>query len=198
MSKRSVVAWLATTLLVLAATAALAEEPAVWRALREDGVHDPRSPAIHLLQEPREALSALAAQAPDPHIGNQVRWVGAIEKGVVVPRSNLLPETKMRVLDQDIYLSIGGSQPVVRFPHRAHTYWLDCANCHDKPFKQETGATKISMYEILEGEYCGRCHGAVAFPLTECARCHSVPQAGFKELEQRLGLKRSASGKAAR
>jgi hypothetical protein len=26
------------------------------------------------------------------------------------------------------------------------------------------------------GEHCGRCHGAVAFPLTECTRCHSVQQ----------------------
>jgi hypothetical protein len=27
---------------------------------------------------------------------------------------------------------------------------------------------------VLSGEKCGLCHGAVAFPLTECNRCHSV------------------------
>ena len=30
------------------------------------------------------------------------------------------------------------------------------------------------MLLILAGEKCGLCHGAVAFPLTECLRCHSV------------------------
>jgi hypothetical protein len=30
------------------------------------------------------------------------------------------------------------------------------------------------MNQILHGEQCGLCHGAVSFPLTECNRCHSV------------------------
>jgi hypothetical protein len=30
------------------------------------------------------------------------------------------------------------------------------------------------MLHILEGKQCGQCHGAVAFPLTECARCHNT------------------------
>jgi c(7)-type cytochrome triheme protein len=80
------------------------------------------------------------------------------------------------VLDQDILLNLKGGTPIVRFPHLQHTLWLDCSNCHDKIFKQQTGATKISMQKILQGEQCGVCHGAVAFPLTECTRCHSVPR----------------------
>jgi ribosomal protein L40E len=39
----------------------------------------------------------------------------------------------------------------------------------------------MSMFAILQGEFCGRCHGAVSFPLTECRRCHSVPQNPPKE-----------------
>jgi c(7)-type cytochrome triheme protein len=66
--------------------------------------------------------------------------------------------------------------PAVRFPHRPHTLWLDCANCHEHLFKSKAGANKLSMQKILEGEQCGLCHGAVAFPLTECNRCHSTPQ----------------------
>ncbi|HEX9180451.1 MAG TPA: c(7)-type cytochrome triheme domain-containing protein, partial [Burkholderiales bacterium] len=54
--------------------------------------------------------------------------------------------------------------------------WLDCANCHEHLFKSKAGANKLSMQKILEGEQCGLCHGAVAFPLTECGRCHSTPQ----------------------
>jgi c(7)-type cytochrome triheme protein len=66
----------------------------------------------------------------------------------------------------------------VLFPHRPHTEWLDCENCHDKLFKKKAGETPINMFQVLQGEYCGRCHGAVAFPLTECRRCHSVPRQG--------------------
>lgn len=178
---------LALVLGLAGASAALAQ---TWTRLKEDGLHDPKSPAIRLKQEPGEALGAIAAQAPDGNIGNQVRWARALELGVINPRTNLWPDTKIRVLDQDIYLDIGGSQGVVRFPHRQHTMWLDCANCHDAIFKSVAGATEISMLLILEGEQCGVCHGAVAFPLTECARCHSVPQSEFPALEKKLGLTR--------
>jgi c(7)-type cytochrome triheme protein len=161
-----------------------------WGRLRDDGLHDPKSPAIRLKQEPAEALGAIAKKAPDPNVGNQVRWVKALDEGVIVPRTNLWPDTQIRVLDQDIYLDIGGSVGVVRFPHRQHTLWLDCSNCHDSIFKSVAGTTDISMLRILEGEQCGICHGAVAFPLTECGRCHSVPQAEFPAIEKRLGLTR--------
>jgi hypothetical protein len=46
------------------------------------------------------------------------------------------------------------------------------------------------MLAILEGEQCGQCHGAVAFPLTECTRCHAIPQKDFPALENELGLVR--------
>jgi c(7)-type cytochrome triheme protein len=62
----------------------------------------------------------------------------------------------------------------VRFPHDAHNLWMSCEMCHDRIFKPEIDANDISMSKILDGEYCGLCHGAVAFPLTECDRCHSV------------------------
>ena len=141
-----------------------------WAPLAADGVHDPQSPALRDLQEPREALRHL----PPDHAGNQVRWVEAIEQGAIAPRTSLDPERKPRLLDQDIYMHLYGPLPIVRFPHRQHTLWLDCSNCHDRPFVPKTGANRISMLRILQGEQCGLCHGAVAFPLTECARCHSV------------------------
>ena len=64
---------------------------------------------------------------------------------------------------------------MVLFPHDIHTAWLECSNCHPKIFAEKAGATPVNMLAILQGEYCGRCHGAVSFPLTECNRCHSVP-----------------------
>ena len=76
--------------------------------------------------------------------------------------------------DKDVFLNLNGGMPAVRFPHTVHNAWLDCSNCHDHLFKKERGASQISMFLILQGEQCGVCHGAVAFPLTECARCHSM------------------------
>jgi c(7)-type cytochrome triheme protein len=148
---------------------------AQWESLVKDGVHDPRGPAIKQLQEPGAALSKLT---PDT-TGNMVRWVQALEKGEINPRANLNPDTKINIYDSDVLLNLKGGMPIVRFPHKQHTQWLDCVNCHDGLFKKESGANKLSMLAILNGEQCGVCHGAVSFPLTECFRCHSVSRPGY-------------------
>lgn len=152
-----------------------------WQPLADDGLRDPKSPAVRLLQQPADALAGLA---PD-NAGNQVRWVKALKDGQINPRSFLRKERQWETYDKDELLNLSGGMPVVRFPHSAHTPWLDCTNCHDHLFKKERGGTKISMFLILQGEQCGVCHGAVAFPLTECARCHSVKRSdAMAELER--------------
>lgn len=149
---------------------------ATWLPLEQDGVHDPAAPGLRLLQQPAEALSKLS---PDT-AGNNVRWVEALEKGQIKPRESLRSKHTPRYRDDDILMNLNGGMPIVRFPHRAHTMWLDCSNCHDELFKPKAGANKLSMFAILEGEQCGVCHGAVSFPLTECSRCHSVERADAK------------------
>jgi c(7)-type cytochrome triheme protein len=156
--------------LLSTASCALAQ----WPTLKKDGIHDPKSAAVEVLQQPKEALSKL----PRDSAGNMVNWVRAIETGAIQPRATVLPNTQVRVLESDILLNLKGGLPMVRFPHRAHTLWLDCSNCHDQLFKPQAGANRISMLAILEGEQCGVCHGAVAFPLTECNRCHNTPRQG--------------------
>ncbi len=143
-----------------------------WTPLEKDGIHDPESPAVRVLQQPREALSVL----PDDTAGNMVHWVRALQEGYINPRTNIMPETKIEVLDLDVIMPETSEMPLVLFPHRQHTEWLDCSNCHDKIFKQKAGETPVNMFAVLQGEYCGQCHGAVSFPLTECKRCHSVPR----------------------
>jgi len=155
---------------VAAASANVLGQDRSWLPLSKDNVHDPLSPALRLLQEPAEALSKL----PPDTAGNMVRWVEALETGAINPRTNIFPETKINVLDLDNWLNTNGSMPVVKFPHRQHTLWLDCANCHEHLFKSKAGANKLSMLQILNGEQCGVCHGAVSFPLTECSRCHNT------------------------
>ena len=140
-----------------------------WETLRKDGLHDPKNPGIKELQEPGDALSKL----PPDSTGNMVRWIDALQKGYIKPLASL-KGAEAKILDQDILLNLKGGMPIVLFPHKKHTEWLACENCHDILFKAQTGSTKLSMFQILHGEQCGVCHGAVSFPLTECNRCHSV------------------------
>lgn len=143
-----------------------------WLPLAEDGLHDPESPAIEILQQPSEALSLLPADT----VGNLVKWVEALDAGIIRPRANLADDAPVRVLDQDVVLRDTGAMPMVLFPHKPHTEWLDCSNCHSKIFAMTAGKTPVNMFAILQGRFCGRCHGAVSFPLTECKRCHNVPR----------------------
>lgn len=159
------ICWLAGLLLVGGLVAAER-----WLPLARDGIHDPASGAVGVLQEPAEALSAL----PPDTAGNKVRWVQALDQGHIQPRSRLLDDQPAPLRDTEVLLKNTGEMPMVRFPHRQHTAWLDCGNCHDELFARQAGATKINMFLILQGEKCGVCHGAVSFPLTECTRCHSV------------------------
>lgn len=160
----------AALLLVLVLAVPGANADRTWRPLADDDLHDPNNPALSRLMEPREGLAGL----PPDDIGNQVRWPQALEQGFINPRTNILPETKVEFYDKDILLNLYGSMKIVRFPHSTHTLWLDCKNCHEHLFKSKTGTSGISMLAILNGEQCGLCHGAVAFPLTKCDRCHSV------------------------
>jgi c(7)-type cytochrome triheme protein len=163
---------------LVAAMVLIAEAPIAaemlrrWMPLAQDSLHDPANPALRLLQEPSVALSRL----PPDRVGNQVNWVAALEGGHINPRTNILPETRVRMIDLDILLNLRGGTPIVRFPHRQHTLWLDCSNCHEHLFKSQAGANKFSMERILKGEQCGVCHGAVSFPLTACERCHNTPR----------------------
>lgn len=139
----------------------------------EDGIHDPESPGTGLLQPPAEAFRPL----PKTRAGNHVDWVKAINEGLIQPRAGYDdPEEEAMVMDLDIVREVKGSMPDVVYPHEPHTQWLDCSNCHDDIFIPEKGANQISMAAILLGQKCGVCHGTVAFPVSDCRRCHSKPK----------------------
>lgn len=165
--------WTGVLLCALVAAGAAAQDMRTWLPLVKDGIHDPKSPAVKQLQEPAEALSALPG-IPGSNAGDKVFWVEALDRGLINPRTNVQAETKFELRETEVLLNLRGSEKVVRFPHRDHTLWLDCANCHDKLFKKQAGSNRYSMLRILEGEQCGVCHGAVAFPLSECKRCHNL------------------------
>jgi c(7)-type cytochrome triheme protein len=136
----------------------------------EDGIHDPASEETHMLQPP---LGALGSLPPSPS-GNRVDWGKAYASAAIAPRFDRLdPAVAPTVMDLNIVREVKGSMPDVVFPHKQHTQWLDCANCHPAIFKPQKGANQISMASILMGEACGVCHGKVAFPVSECRLCHS-------------------------
>ena len=158
---------------------------AKWNTLESDGIHDPANPALKLLQDPEEALGVL----PPDTTGDMVDWLRAQQDGHINPRSSIKGKTEEEILDLDVLMTGtgSGSVPYILFPHKQHTEWLACSNCHEHLFKSEAGATELTMLEILNVEYCGTCHGAVSFPLTECNRCHSVSAEEAREMQAKKG-----------
>jgi c(7)-type cytochrome triheme protein len=147
------------------------ENPPPW----EDGIHDPDNEATHSLQPPKEAFQGLP---PAPY-GNRIDWVKALDEGLIKPRWDRLNSNEEPfVMDLDIVRPVKASMPDVVFPHRQHTEWLFCSNCHPAIFIPQKGANQISMSAILLGQKCGVCHGKVSFPITtaSCKKCHSKPK----------------------
>lgn len=136
----------------------------------EDGIHDPDNEGTFLLQPPLEAFDPL----PSARSGNYIDWVKALADNAINPRNDRVNEAaKPVVMDLNIVREVKGSMPNVVYPHKQHTEWLDCSNCHPAIFIPKKGANQISMAAILLGQKCGVCHGKVAFPVSECRKCHS-------------------------
>lgn len=125
---------------------------------------------------------------PRDAVGNIdfVKAFGAIEKtgpvykmgkALINPKGSLDLQAKDNPpFPFDIDIPAVGAMPDVVFPHFPHTFWLDCANCHPGLFIMKKGANPISMVKIANGEFCGRCHGKIAFTLSNCTRCHVKPK----------------------
>ncbi|HHM04424.1 MAG TPA: hypothetical protein ENJ19_01605 [Gammaproteobacteria bacterium] len=146
--------------------------------LAYDGIHDPGNAAITRLQDPAESMGTFPKDRRD-----EVDWVRALREGDIAPRVSMDGDewgggTLMQVMDLDIIMTNTAQMPYVRFPHKAHTEWLACSNCHNEIFLPREGANPINMEKILKGQYCGRCHDKVSFSLFICERCHSIPHAG--------------------
>lgn len=141
----------------------------------EDGIHDQGNEGTHVLQPPLVSYEGM----PGSEFGNYVDWVKALNKGFINPRYDRVdPNAEPLVMDLDIVREVKASMPDVVFPHKPHTQWLHCSNCHPKIFVPQKGANQINMSAILLGQKCGVCHGKVSFPITtaSCKMCHSKPK----------------------
>ena len=136
----------------------------------QDGIHDPSTEGTRTLQAPKSAFSTLSKS----NFGNRVDWVDALAKNEITPRYDRDdPDAQPIIMDLNIVREVKGSMPNVVYPHKQHTEWLDCSNCHPAIFVPQKGANQLSMASILLGKQCGVCHGKVAFPVGDCRRCHS-------------------------
>jgi c(7)-type cytochrome triheme protein len=149
-----------------------AEDHAARHAIEHNSFYDPANPDLQHLQRLEEVTRGMPFDAngfPD--------WMRALREGSINPRTSLKGQGKMEVLDMDVIMRNTKEMPNVRFPHRPHTLWLDCSNCHPAPFKPVAGSNEIRMADIFRGNFCGMCHDRVAFiTFFSCSRCHSVPQ----------------------
>lgn len=111
---------------------------------------------------------------PETGFGNKIDWVDALKRRLIVPNRYLKTKSQDIQFDRKLLLEAEWNMiPPAVFPHRQHTSWLDCNNCHPELFTIKKKGTKhFSMTYILKGEFCGGCHLTVAFPMDDCKRCH--------------------------
>ena len=108
-------------------------------------------------------------QLPKDDMG-QPDWVAALRDGVIMPRAMDSDDRRAELFKLDFFLK--GPNPMfdAYFPHSSHLQWTGCDSCHPAVFKYKDN--EISMAAINQGQYCGTCHGKVAFSLKQCKRCH--------------------------
>lgn len=116
---------------------------------------------------------------PRGRFGNGIDWEKAEIEGYIKVRDYLEGiSIKRKPLnfppDTEVKSQVKG-MPDIIFSHKKHAVWNGCELCHPYIFDVKKGGTKYSMTEIFQGKYCGLCHGKVAFPNSDCQRCHSKP-----------------------
>jgi len=147
----------------------LAEAHAAARAQKETAPAEKTDLPIEQAKSWPEALALL----PKDQAGS-VDWAQALKVGTIAPRPGIDPKASDQPVLPITVERIPTGQPPFKavFPHDVHTQWLSCDNCHPAIFQMSKGATPINMGLIYAGQACGVCHGKVAFPVTQCGRCH--------------------------
>ncbi|UFS70362.1 hypothetical protein LPW11_21150 [Geomonas sp. RF6] len=127
-----------------------------------------------------EAFAAFRDSMPRETLGNGINWEVAEQKGLLKLVDRLdgvsVKRSDMKVENDFALKSKVEGMPDIIFSHSKHTAWNGCELCHPDIFVGiKTGTTKYSMIEIFDGKYCGVCHDKVAFPQSDCKRCHAKP-----------------------
>jgi c(7)-type cytochrome triheme protein len=127
-----------------------------------------------------EAFYQFLDKMPRETFGNGINWQKA-EEGGLLKLVDQLDGVSMRKSGMKVQADFAlkpkvEGMPNIIFSHSKHTVWNGCEVCHPDIFVGiKKGASKYSMIELFEGKYCGVCHDKVAFPQTDCKRCHATP-----------------------
>jgi c(7)-type cytochrome triheme protein len=113
---------------------------------------------------------------PEARFGNRIDWGAALERGLIAParQIDIPPSAETAFANTVLLEAVWAMGPSATFPHGKHSRWLDCNDCHPSIFNIRKKFTEgLEMMNIVNGEFCGVCHGKVAFPLQDCIRCHT-------------------------
>src|SRR5512134_532915 len=91
----------------------------------QDLFYDESNPDFAALQKANQALAGFPVDKT-----GKVDWMQVLRSGRIQPRADLRGQGGMSVLEMDIVMKNTKEMPYVLFPHRSHTLWLDCSNCH--------------------------------------------------------------------
>lgn len=124
-------------------------------------------------------FKAFTDDLPKRGLGNGIDWELAEDRGKIKLVDAIegvsVKKTQFRSQKDFTIKSKGTWMSDIIFSHEKHTKWNGCELCHPDIFNVEKETTRFNMFQIYSGEYCGACHGKVAFPVIECDRCHKKP-----------------------
>ena len=117
---------------------------------------------------------------PKERFGNGIDWEKSEQLRLIKPATFLEGVSTQRnplAVQKDFSLNAKvEGMPDIIFSHKKHTVWNGCELCHPDIFVGvKRGTTHYTMVDISQGKSCGACHVTVAFPLTDCQRCHAKP-----------------------
>jgi c(7)-type cytochrome triheme protein len=116
---------------------------------------------------------------PRARFGNGINWIRAEKEGHLKLKDTLKGVSGKKVRQASLTDSVINpdepEMPGIIFSHDNHALWNGCKLCHPEPFAEKKGSPKFTMEEVIEGKFCGTCHGKVAFPILDCQRCHTEP-----------------------
>jgi len=107
--------------------------------------YDRDNPGFSRLQRAGEALDGM------PRTRRHTRLDERAALASIAPRQRIDGAPRPAPLDLDVVMRNTKQMPNVRFPHRAHTEWLDCGNCHTGAVRREGRGTAIRMEDIIRG-----------------------------------------------
>lgn len=112
-----------------------------------------------------------------PKASYGIDWEETEATGLIKPVDSLegitIKKTALRTQqDFAIQARVTWASDII-FSHRKHTIWNGCELCHPEIFPAtKKGVVRYTMFHISNGQYCGVCHGKVAFATTSCGGCH--------------------------